>query len=281
MVKSPVRRNRAAFTLIELLVVIAIIAILIGLLLPAVQKVREAAARMQSSNNLKQMGIAFQGFDSAQGALPHSAGIGGGLPGIHSAQYHILPNIEQDNYFNSTVAQTTAIKPYQEPSRGGSGNSPTGGATCDYAVNAGIFGLGPNATTAQNTVSAINQFPGVTPVGSNRTSWSVGSLTSGSRGTSNLIFAGQKAMLPTNYSTRSNDIGITIGQNADLARSGSLVQRDANSGTVPVNNWGGPYVGTVMFLRGDGSVGSVRVNTPAPTVVAMLDPNSQSVLTFE
>jgi prepilin-type N-terminal cleavage/methylation domain-containing protein len=92
-------RHHRGFTLIELLVVIAIIAVLIGLLLPAVQKVREAAARTQSANNLKQFGLASHGYNDAVGHMPPSFVEWGASRGYRDGSWvvHILPYIEQDN----------------------------------------------------------------------------------------------------------------------------------------------------------------------------------------
>src|SRR5215471_7575206 len=102
---------KRGFTLIELLVVIAIIAILIGLLVPAVQKVREAAARTQSTNNLKQMSLALHNIASTyDGKLPPSYGGFTPAPDANWQRsgaegpifFHMLPFIEQDNMYKSS-----------------------------------------------------------------------------------------------------------------------------------------------------------------------------------
>ena len=105
------RISRRAFTLIELLVVIAIIAILIGLLLPAVQKVREAAARAQSQNNLKQLSLGCHAFHDVNLGFPSAAFFP--TPSNPATTYStwvvpILPYIEQENLYRSWYSNPVA-----------------------------------------------------------------------------------------------------------------------------------------------------------------------------
>jgi prepilin-type N-terminal cleavage/methylation domain-containing protein len=285
------RPRRKAFTLIELLVVIAIIAILIGLLLPAVQKVREAAARTQCSNNLKQMALACHNHHDTFGYLPNSGEgwwnpptyIALGEPAVGRYQwagwgFQILPFIEQNNvYVGSSAgsipqAQINAIganvKVFNCPSRGAlrqiSGAnwySPSGTFPHTMTDYAAAFCASANDGVIQYNPGGPSGVDGTT-------------MPQISDGTSNTLMLGDKCMdlcYLGQFQSDDNE-GYTAGWDWDSVRptSAGPPLRDARWCIgYGQDRFGSSHTAGIQAALADGSVRMISFAISAPTFYAL------------
>ena len=282
--------RRGGFTLIELLVVIAIIAILIGLLLPAVQKVREAAARIQCANNLKQMGLGCHMHQDTYGFLP-SGGWGWSWVGMPSRGagpkqpggwiYSILPYVEQPALYNlSTNAAgaqqmvATPLKLFNCPSRRTGGPYP-GGTTAYF--NFGGFTATPLARTDYAACSGDQApdeiYPGPSSLAQGDSpsyNWPSAAAFTGVifqrsdiplrdvwNGTSNTFLAGEKYLNPNAYDNGSDPAdneNMYVGFDNDISRSTDFPPQKDTPGYGNTFIFGSAHTGGLNMLHCDGSV---------------------------
>jgi prepilin-type N-terminal cleavage/methylation domain-containing protein/prepilin-type processing-associated H-X9-DG protein len=278
------RRHRCAFTLIELLVVIAIISVLIGLLLPAVQKVREASFRAQCQNNLKQMGLAIHNYHDANNALPASR-----IGPQHATWFvSILPYMEQDNlykqwnlslnYYQQTPAvQNAFVRQYVCPTRRNTAMpsiqyevSSTGnpdrnehpGTQGDYACNGGQFynAIVDNPQCQGAMVCANYQVNASGQIVSSQSQTALKDITDG---TSLTFLVGEKHSVQSMWGESGPSWGEGAIYNGDFPRNFSRIagQTKWNLGqglTDMVGPWhckfGSWHPGICQFLFADGHV---------------------------
>jgi prepilin-type N-terminal cleavage/methylation domain-containing protein len=289
--KAATTRRRGGFTLIELLVVIAIISILIGLLLPAVQRVREAAARTSCSNNLHQIGLAFSMYHENYGRLPPTR-----LSDRHATwAVLILPYIEQGNlysqwnlanfYYNqSDVARLTPVPIYFCPSRRAAqsapGHSITGDQDDDSGPTLGPFTPGALGDYAVSTGTDNcdgcdcdgNIFNGPFRAIINQYGQSLGYITYTdiTDGLSNTFFAGDKHVLIGYFGCGVLDCSLYNGDYwMCSSRSAGPNYPIAQKPTDQIIGFGGYHMTVCQFLFGDSSVRAVS-NSTNPNILALL-----------
>ncbi|MBX7104800.1 MAG: DUF1559 domain-containing protein [Gemmataceae bacterium] len=218
------RRSRGAFTLIELLVVMAIIATLMGLLLPAVQKVREAAYRSECSNNLRQLGIACNNYHFNAGYFPTGGGISGGrtvTTGVIGQgknqnwgwSYQILPLLEAQPLYETLVdatVQSTVVKAFTCPSRRSPGFN-SGVFRGDFAGNGGIGLMTSSAVNLANPSTYPSSGVFLTGALTATSSIPTVRLTDLKNGASNTLLIGEKYVPTNQYDTGAAGDGAVIG----------------------------------------------------------------------
>jgi len=248
----------SGFTLIELLVVIAIIAILIALLVPAVQKVREAAARAQCINNLKQIGLGVQSYHDTYKRMPLGGYTGTANTADWCMQFQILPYVEQGPMFKAEVAapqsMLVGVPIYICPSRAHNSDHSTSGGS-----NPGFNG--PFTDYKHNGISFNSSgFNAGQGQGQNAPKITLAAITN-ANGSSNTILAGEGSMdtnfAVSNTGTSGWDECIFSGGYGGTTRTSNVMLPDSAGGNAETNDWGSAHTSQVLFVFVDGSVRSL------------------------